>query len=1368
VTLTEHFAAARPPRGQESCGCCKGSGEHVPEGHECYRCDASGTVRRGSKEPYCDDQRQPRRRHWRQAARHELMSVEDLLGLHSDEALRLWRRRWGDSRLGHGTGTTVRDIYDRKAAEMARNEPAWSRLDEPIRTGTIDPVLLEKSGSGHTVVNEGGHRIVRAHQLGVSHLPVSWDPGSQLHRYDWEDPEPLPHEGKLAGVGDYGMGHRPLRDGAPAHDLHEGYSEDIYTHPQYWASSWPSRPDAEGLAQLRRVRGKPDDLVTIYRGVPEGTERRFHTGEWVSLSRTYAHNHAYNEGEADERAGHPWVVHKAQVPARHVRDAGTAQYTEQGYWGPDIDAEQDEPGHHTALLADHPEYGPEPEYHFAPEDWPQEERFAHNDREFDKRRQWKQHIQRGLSLGHITHDETKQLGYYPSGHAHRDEWTGKGGWQPLPQRMYHVTTDLESVRQHGLKTRDELNQMHGHGLGGGESDTISLTTNHGLAGHILGALHEMHRAVNGKITPQQMWNQARRGYRAQRPYHESIARNWHSDWKEGDELPMGLREGLRGYEVKQGGMLGSPEEIRERHGPGWEPADEGIDVPKGRMHYTWRRKMDPDKQREFAAEVYKRYSNGRWHAGGPEDPMFFLSDTKAFAKKDPKNFALLHVRPRPGAQGYPVSGMNEWRTGTGDALDVHHYAHQPSGELHEAILVVAGITPDDEFVHQGPSPLDYRESSALHPDRLAIVNSAAGEHPKGDAYFAETSRKVFRNPDTGRRLKNPRTIVTPGAEPGTVAFVDYTRPTPDSVYVNYMKTRSDRRGEGLGTALAENLIARHPDAKIIHFGKMMHPAMGHIKEEMARRYPDRTILGHVRYASLQHEAARSTITAYAWSPASIHLAAGEAWFHGSDRPEEFDRFDLSRHRAAHEEGEPDENDTKQRWWNSRLGSHFSSMHHVASNFAELNGDGWVYHADLSVKNPAHYRSEYDLDRHGFTWARQHGYRFDPLHEAASDDPDRQADHAGALREHPQSQEIADGFRRHLQERGHDGITYGNEYEEPHLHLCAIAFHPDQVHIGESHRVYAHCDQTQSCEHCGNQGVEKSDPYCGSCERLNQHVAAVFIPTKRIFGPTTCLDKDLFDGDHLKPQVRSTLLARLDSVLAPVLGSGWEDVASVHLAGSQVSMWTDENCQGNGDLDTLIGIAYTHARNRIPAWAVLTDEAIDKLLNAALREHYNASHWHPAFAPGDREFDLTGYVNSGAIDIRSLNPYAAYDLIHDDWTVRPPQLPSWGPESFPQGPALFQEARGLIAQVRAILRLPEPFRAQEARRIWAYIHEGRKADFSETGMGWLGVGNVLEKALDQASGDLVGKLKAAVYGQETGPQALGHGETTATILSASPR
>lgn len=139
---------------------------------------------------------------------------------------------------------------------------------------------------------------------------------------------------EAAGVEDYGISHRPLRDGAPAHDLTEGYAEDIYTHPQYWAGGWPDKASAEGLRQLREARGKPDHMMTIYRASAPGTPYRINTGDWVTLSPTYAGTHAYNEGPGDD-----WHVHKAVVPARHVRDAGTDQYREQGYWGPDIDSE---------------------------------------------------------------------------------------------------------------------------------------------------------------------------------------------------------------------------------------------------------------------------------------------------------------------------------------------------------------------------------------------------------------------------------------------------------------------------------------------------------------------------------------------------------------------------------------------------------------------------------------------------------------------------------------------------------------------------------------------------------------------------------------------------------------------------------------------------------------------------------------------------------------------------------------------------------------------------------------------------------------------------------------------------------------------
>lgn len=187
-----------------------------------------------------------------EAAAHESMSVEDLLGLHSDEAL-FHERNWtGNHSLIHGDSdaTRVRSLYDAKADEMRQHPEHWGQLDEPIRNGSIDPVLLSRSSTGHTVVSEGGHRIIRAHQLGVSHLPVSWDPASQAHRDDWDDfPEEMHHEaaaeppavtfrtskGKRQGiahttvnayVGDSKVGYARMIDQGRTLD-------DLYVHPEH-------------------------------------------------------------------------------------------------------------------------------------------------------------------------------------------------------------------------------------------------------------------------------------------------------------------------------------------------------------------------------------------------------------------------------------------------------------------------------------------------------------------------------------------------------------------------------------------------------------------------------------------------------------------------------------------------------------------------------------------------------------------------------------------------------------------------------------------------------------------------------------------------------------------------------------------------------------------------------------------------------------------------------------------------------------------------------------------------------------------------------------------------------------------------------
>jgi Rifampin ADP-ribosyl transferase len=66
ASAREHEAArTRPDRHQESCGCCHGTGNHH-DGSRCERCDGSGAVPRGTRDPNCPDQPSPRRRHWRE------------------------------------------------------------------------------------------------------------------------------------------------------------------------------------------------------------------------------------------------------------------------------------------------------------------------------------------------------------------------------------------------------------------------------------------------------------------------------------------------------------------------------------------------------------------------------------------------------------------------------------------------------------------------------------------------------------------------------------------------------------------------------------------------------------------------------------------------------------------------------------------------------------------------------------------------------------------------------------------------------------------------------------------------------------------------------------------------------------------------------------------------------------------------------------------------------------------------------------------------------------------------------------------------------------------------------------------------------
>lgn len=141
---------------------------------------------------------------------HQFMAVHELLQAQSNDALQDKQRRLAaappkrpsyaeykanpsimdEPDSGPGPDTTVQAVYDKKARDVTEH-PMYHRLDEPLRNGTIDPIVLDGNGA----VYEGHHRIIRAHQLGVERLPVArvgstpgdhsvWD--TQTHQEAWD------------------------------------------------------------------------------------------------------------------------------------------------------------------------------------------------------------------------------------------------------------------------------------------------------------------------------------------------------------------------------------------------------------------------------------------------------------------------------------------------------------------------------------------------------------------------------------------------------------------------------------------------------------------------------------------------------------------------------------------------------------------------------------------------------------------------------------------------------------------------------------------------------------------------------------------------------------------------------------------------------------------------------------------------------------------------------------------------------------------------------------------------------------------------------------------------------------------------------
>ena len=142
---------------------------------------------------------------------------------------------------------------------------------------------------------------------------------------------------------------------------------------------------------------------------------------------------------------------------------------------------------------------------------------------------------------------------------------------------------------------------------------------------------------------------------------------------------------------------------------------------------------------------------------------------------------------------------------------------------------------------------------------------------------------------------------------------------------------------------------------------------------------------------------------------------------------------------------------------------------------------------------------------------------------------------------------------------------------------------------------------------------------------------------------------------------------------------------------------------------------------------LTDSEISKMLNEDFREHLQpeTSNWNG--------FEVTFFVNPGATDIRTIHPYAAYDLTHDEWTVFPektsaPNQPVWESVAqrdksmtaeivarYSKAMTDMQSATNDAARRNAETRLQ--LALSQGSMLFEDIHTSRRMAFSQQGAGY---------------------------------------------------
>lgn len=235
-------------------------------------------------------------------------------------------------------------------------------------------------------------------------------------------------------------------------------------------------------------------------------------------------------------------------------------------------------------------------------------------------------------------------------------------------------------------------------------------------------------------------------------------------------------------------------------------------------------------------------------------------------------------------------------------------------------------------------------------------------------------------------------------------------------------------------------------------------------------------------------------------------------------------------------------------------------------------------------------------------------------------------------------------------------------------------------------------------------------------------------------PANSLDPNLFSELHLQPEVRQWILSTLYGYWRKHFAAP-EEWSTVWLAGSGVSyQWAAD--RSNGDLDVLIGVDFPEFWGRNARYAGLSENEMADVFNRALHDDLWPKTDQAKIGSGT--YEVTFYVNPGATDIRDINPYAAYNLTTDEWTVRPPTLPGNPETLYPQdwkdhvaverdlaaslierynraGRTLGAQAAGSPGRLNTEREMHVI--TEQARALYDDIHLGRKKAFGPGGSGY---------------------------------------------------